>query len=60
MGNLCVFWILFRVLFGVIWGAPGPPPRPVFFFVALFAIDFKKEKGPNRQPANLGGGPGGV
>ena len=58
MGNLCIFWIMFGVLFGVIWGAPGPPRGQIFFF-ALFAIDFKKEKGPNRQRANLGGSPWG-
>ena len=47
---------------GAFWGDLGgswPPPRPDFFFWALFAIDFKKEKGPNRQRANLGGSPWG-
>ena len=59
MGNLCIFWIMFGVLFGVIWGAPGLSRGQIFFFWALFAFDFKKEKGPNRQRANLGGSPWG-
>ena len=46
---------------GAFWGDLGGswlPPRPDFF-LAVFAIDFKKEKGPNRQRANLGGRLGG-
>ena len=48
---------------GAFWGDLGgswPLPRPDFFGGALFAIDFKKEEGPNRKRATLGGRPGGV